>query len=281
MTISILSSTNYSYSGQADSRSYTSASGTNTLLVVCVAAQGFSSVPTRAVTYNGVSLTQQVVRYGGFSPESWSEIWTLVSPATGSNTLYLNFHDGSNGGVNVSVYTLGGVSNAPIETTYSYDVSNPNYNYSYTSRAITPTSNPGIIIDSFIGKYVWTKLYNTLNGSISTYATTSSLSSTTFGWSTTEFYPAYGVHTLVSIRADKSFSISDTIASGDSNTTVKGLLIQVANTIVMSETYTQIRKVFMTFTDTIKIYNRGWFGRVADWLKSVKNSATWTDSNRS
>lgn len=159
MSITVLSSTNYWYSGQADSRSYTSDSGTNTLLLIGVSLQGFGILPASlAVTYNGVNVPGIVSDSIGGTDAAL--IYALANPASGTNTLHLNYSGGSNGGVNVAVYTLGNVSNAPVEqTTVTHVTSGVGGNWLDT-LSLTPTSSNTLMFDVFMA---------TNGGGINTY----------------------------------------------------------------------------------------------------------------
>lgn len=281
MSISILSSTNYSYTGQADTRAYSSATGTgNTLLVVVVMGQGFAAVPTsRAVSYNGVAMTSRVYVSPGYT--GFGQIWTLASPATGSNTLFIDYSNGSNGGVHVAVYTLDGVSNAPIDSTNSSNIFSGFADGVWLDTlSLTPNSSPTLLIDGFISTDgSWSNVYTgqTNNGLCSSYKNSSSLSSVSIYGTSPNFLRPNIAHVAVLIREDKSFSVSDNISSGDSSVAVKGFLALVSDSLKISETYTQIRKVFMTFTDTITIKNRGWFGKLLFWRNTTKNTSNFNN----
>ena len=79
--------------------------GSDRLLVVCLSFYHPSSVVT-ALTYNGVALSL----FGGFSDFQYnSEIWYLVAPATGANTLSVTFSGSGTYEMGLSAHSFTGV----------------------------------------------------------------------------------------------------------------------------------------------------------------------------
>lgn len=71
--------------------------GSNRILIVTTSTGASSGTST--VTYNGVSLTQQASRNGGYH-----QIWVLIAPATGTNTIQITTA-GANGQAVATSYT--------------------------------------------------------------------------------------------------------------------------------------------------------------------------------
>lgn len=284
MAIQVLSSTNYYYAGQADSRPYNSESGTNTMLIVCVSAStgGSGVVPTsRGITYNGVAMTEQT---GGEVTSNdistYSYLYTLVNPATGSNTLAINYSNGTSWGMNIAVYTLGNVSNAPISAVSfnQYPSTNDYFNQTDT-RTRTPTSTGELAIDA-VGFPATPDAGQTKNGNYSTRKLASGLSAISLVWTSNNYYPTGYSHSIVYIRERKDVSVSDTVASGDSGVAVKGILVLISDTILMSDLYAGLKKIYITVSDTLNIKNRGWFGSVQLFTNISKVITSWSNKNK-
>ena len=89
MAVAFDSSSSVSAAGAGPHTVSHTCSGSDRLLVACIALYHSSSVVS-ALTYNGVALT----RLGNFSDFQYnSEIWYLVNPASGANTLSLTLSD--------------------------------------------------------------------------------------------------------------------------------------------------------------------------------------------
>lgn len=243
--------------------------------------EGYSAVPTTpSVTYNGVTMTGQVSSSPGYT--GFGKIYTLVNPASGANTLTVNMTGGSNGGNHVAVYTIDDVSNTPVDGTVESHLFNGGSPGAFLDTlSITPNSSPTLYIDGFVGtdSGVYSNVYagQTNNGANSSYKSVVGLFSVSLYGTSNALTQPNIAHPGILIRGNKTFSLSDTINTGNANTTVKGLLTQVADTILMSESYSHIRKVFMTMIDTFKIKNRGWFGKVLLWSNEAKNNSTVTN----
>ena len=88
-TILFSSSATNTTTGSSSSWPYSSASGSNRLLVVHVAIEdATSTIQVNSITYNGVALTKAVAITGTLPNRPVrSEIWYLIAPDTGSNTM--------------------------------------------------------------------------------------------------------------------------------------------------------------------------------------------------
>ena len=124
MAVEFDSSSSVSAAGAGPHTVSHTCSGSDRLLVVCIAFYHHTAVVT-ALTYNGVALT----RLGNFSDFQYnSEIWYLVNPASGANTLSLEFSGGHFGmglmglsftGVDQTTPMAGYVSGSGTSTTPS------------------------------------------------------------------------------------------------------------------------------------------------------------------
>lgn len=102
------------------------ATGTGRILIVGLVYENGEDPNVTAITYNGSSLTQQLVINSNptddFSPTV--EIWTLLNPATGSNTLQFTNDDSTGTSADnmivAAVYT-GVNQSSPFDSTYTDD----------------------------------------------------------------------------------------------------------------------------------------------------------------
>lgn len=276
MALQILNTDYQTYTGgTAQTFGYNSPSGTNTLLVVVVMGYGTGVPLTRDVSYAGSAMTTQVYTSSG---KVHGTIFTLVSPTSGANSLYVNFTNGSLNEIRVIIYTLGNVSNAPVDIVTSNNLMNGGSRGAWTETlAINATSSPYLCIDGFYSEVSYGAA-----GSGQTQINASSYKSnaTSMVWSSNAYNQPNIAHVAIAIRADKSFTITDTIASGDTEYVVKGFLIKVIDTVITSESYSQIRKVFMSLSDTFVIKDRGWFGSITIFSNIQKTVSNWLNINK-
>lgn len=291
MSIPVLDYTNYQYTGQADSRAYNFPSGSsNTLLVVVVTGQGFASVPSiRGVTYNGVSMTQTGM--GWPSNVCFTEMWYLVAPATGSNTLAINYSNGSNGNMNIAVYALSNVSQTlPVnELKISYTPTSFDFvtGQGVSTVTMSGTSIPSLLIDAFVA-FVNTSSFfgspdsgQTRNGNGSSYKYVTATSGTST-WNISAGSQQPGVsHQVIGITELKTISVTDTVGVGDSAEVSKGVLIKVVDGIVMSESFSWVKNIFITVSDTLSFKDRGWFGSVTLFSNMAKSVTDWLNQDKS
>jgi hypothetical protein len=290
MAIPVLNTTNYYYSGQANSFTYDFPSGSsNTLLVVVVTGQGFSSIPaTRGVTYGGVAMTQTGM--GWPSSTIFTEMWYLLAPATGSNTLAINYSNGSNGGMNIAIYALSNVSQSlPINELQIKYI--PTYHFTggtgYGWDIITmANSYPELIIDACVFGQSSSSGFGTAYtgqtavGSGSSYKYVSSLSDATMRWDETFYYTPFCSHQAIGITELKTISVNDTVNLGDNSSVTKGLLIAVADGIKLSESFSWVKNIFISVSDTLQLQDRGWFGAVNLFNNIRKNVSTWLNTDK-
>jgi hypothetical protein len=82
------------------------------------------------------------------------------------------------------------------------------------------------------------------------------------------------------LKGDPSFSVSDTITNSEIGQAMKGYLIQLVDSIILSEVYTQTRKIFLVLSDSIKILNRGWFGIPNLFSNISKSINSWINKDK-
>jgi len=117
--------------------SLTVAANNNRLLVVSVATNN-TSVGASSITYNGVALTQAVSQ---LSNSCGTQIYYLVAPATGSNTLSYTLSGSTNTLITaMSFYNVNQVS--PLNTTRKIGVASG----SYTGAIAVPEN--GLFVDT-------------------------------------------------------------------------------------------------------------------------------------
>lgn len=95
-----------------------------------------------------------------------------------------------------------------------------------------------------------------------------------YGSSTLWLRPVF-IHVGALIRSNKDFSITDTVSIGNTGTTIKGLLIQLSDSVTLTESLSILKQIFITLTDTLTIKNRGWFGNLDFWNNTVKTVSTF------
>lgn len=99
--------TSYTYSSHSQN------TGANGYLVVLVAARDYSAITVSGITWNGVSMVQ---RQQGSVSSSGAEtivgMYTLASPATGTNDLVVNFSGNQQFGISVRILSFTGVDSA-------------------------------------------------------------------------------------------------------------------------------------------------------------------------
>jgi len=144
MAVTLDNSASLSYSTSASRSTSFTCSGSNRLLVVTIQTRGDSShVSVSSVTYNGVALTNQVaINETGFGV-CRVEIWTLIAPATGSNTLQINWGAGSIARNSVIISSYNGVN----QTTPVSDSDSTQGDADTFSLSLTLPSG-GLIVDS-------------------------------------------------------------------------------------------------------------------------------------
>lgn len=121
-------------------------SGSDGLLVVCIATVATTLGGTTSLTYNGVAMTRQTVISAGTVPAIRSEIYSLIAPSTGANTLLYS----SNLAVSImgTGISLNGARQInPIETTGSGSATGTSI-----SASITPVRDFTLIIDCLTWK---------------------------------------------------------------------------------------------------------------------------------
>jgi hypothetical protein len=294
MAITLLDSTTF----EGYTASYNCPSGDNRVLVVTMSSPSVVTEWSPTATFNGVAMTTEVTDSSGynFSPYNYCSvaIFTLVNPDVGSYTLAI-----SNGGSgHVSVMVFGGTSQltpalaisntslaqfAPKDTVgqalwlMNFDNSTtPNVNinvYNVNDYGTTGewTANRVDTYHTKVGNYSAYRIQETYNPQQSIWYLDNS-----WWWNNVPKYTMCGIY----LKQDPSFSVSDTFSIGDIGSAVKGLLIQVADSITGSDTLTFIRRIILNLTDTFVIKNRGWFGRVTNFINQVKHSSVWTNKNK-
>lgn len=121
-------------------------SGSNRALFVCVGTNANRSIPS--VTYDSVSMTKEIEESGGgTSAYGLANIWKLVAPSTGSNTVRVNVSSAN------AYLLVGAVSFTGTDQTDPVDVSD---GASFTGTAtinitLTTTVVNTIILDCFSG----------------------------------------------------------------------------------------------------------------------------------
>ena len=294
MAITLLSSTTF----EGSSGSFNCPSGDNRVMVVTLSSPNVVYSWSTTATFNGVSMTRQISDSAcyGFGGGNYNycntAIFTLVNPDVGNYTVSL-----SDGG-HIAVMVFSGTSQLtpaqyisntafasfPPKDTLGTGYWGMNFNGSFPPNVNINVYNVNAYGDT--GEQTANRIdtYHTKVGNYASYWIQNTYNPIQHIWYNDSSYylttaPKYTMCGIY-LKQDPSFSINETMAVGDTGFAVKGFLIQVADSILTSETVTYLKQIFISINDTINIKNRGWFGRVIEWVGSLKSSSTWTKQNK-
>lgn len=129
------------------SAAYTCAVGCG-VLVVGITVTGATPRTATAPTYGGLTLTQ--VGTATFAGEGGTEMWYLLNPPSGANTLVVPDGNG------MSIVIVASSYKVPDGKGGAYDTTNTNSNAGSTNPtvSVTPTTTASILIDSMFSGYL-------------------------------------------------------------------------------------------------------------------------------
>jgi hypothetical protein len=271
MALAYGAKTTYSYTTGGTLSSYSfshTTSGTDRVLLVTIFQNNSTTDPT-AVTYNGVAMTMVTsTAYNGAS----SSIWKLVAPATGANTVAVTLAAASYVHIVASYWTGGNaVQNGTANNTLS-----PN------PSIVIPSASINNICVDFMGSSInaptctpnggQTNIDNNASGGTFTFMTsykTAGASSTTMGWSTSNYFWAYVGCEIVAGAQSTAWTKTLTETLVDTDTLIKStsrsfaevitdtatlITLRIKNgnfTEIVTNTATMLRTMARTFTETV------------------------------
>lgn len=162
------------------------------VLIVCIESLTGFTASTTTVTYNGVSMTQEVVgNSAGTDATTMTAIYSLANPASGSHNVVVTHATAKNFGATAISFT-GANTSDPVGATGG-DTSNTNS--STVSRAVTTSYDNSIVVDATIalaattatvgsGQTQVTNQQIVSDGyGLASYETTTTAGSVTMSWS--------------------------------------------------------------------------------------------------
>lgn len=187
--------------------------GTNRLLVVGVAYAaggaygGNDSTASMSATYNGVSMTSAGIRHSNDATVGFAQLFYLVAPATGSNTVSVSISGWGGNTVEVlggSVSFTGVSQSTPIQnfTTAAGSSSSPSLSVATSSQNMAvalSASGTNITSDSQTSRWLLNHDGNTGVGNI-TQSTANNASSATFSYTlaSSDFWAVLGLDVVAS-----------------------------------------------------------------------------------
>jgi hypothetical protein len=122
-------------------------SGTQRLLVVLVGGNGTQAPNVTQIKYNNVSLTKAVSIIDSTSAKSDSEVWYLLNPATGTNSLAIGINNPSNDAIIQSTACSwnGVLQTAPLDSTASASA----FTNGFSTNIVTGVANALVVADTW------------------------------------------------------------------------------------------------------------------------------------
>ena len=272
MAIAIDTSARNASSGTSQSFSYT-CTGTNRLLVVMTASDG--TTPATAVTYNGVSLTQIDSNRTANHPIN---LWYLVNPASGSNTLSASGF--SNAGNYVVALSFTGVKQ-----------SNPlNDNNGGTGSGTSMTRSVTTTTDNCWAVYAGTTGATT---AISASTNSTLVQSAIDSHNTSALFQSGGAITPAG-SFSMTFNGANATKAGIIASFAPALIISSSDSITMTDTLSKfVRQKVILVTDTINIIQVILFSAFDSittsdviqsfkkgWNNATKNISNWINEDK-